>query len=48
MTLVLLPLDRCAKTCLGLLVIGKKTSTYTLNYVETLKVGKKTYKTTDL
>lgn len=28
--------------------IGKKTSIYTLNYVETLKIGKKTYKTSDL
>ena len=28
--------------------IGKKTSTYTLNYVETLEIGNKTYKTKDL
>ena len=28
--------------------IGKRTSTYTLNYVETLKIGKKTYRTKDL
>jgi hypothetical protein len=28
--------------------VGKKTVMYTLNYVETLKIGNKTYKTKDL
>jgi hypothetical protein len=28
--------------------VGKKTVMYTLNYVETLKIGKKTYKTKNL